>query len=188
MQTKFLVLMGPSGVGKNTIMHLLSEIDDRFVEVKPHVTRPLRPGENDRVSLPLEVLQEMRKRGEATQINHVYGTYYAALPKKMIIESLGSGKFPMVDYKIPFLAELKEEFPGRVFCVYLLPPSFDAIKGRLEKAGRRADEVRMTEDKKEVLELDAKYGKLIDLRLVAEEGAVNKIAEKIRHAYLESII
>jgi guanylate kinase len=187
MQSKFMAVLGPSGVGKTTIMHELRKLDNRFVLIKTHVTRPLRPGETDRVSLSLPELKEMRRKGEALQLNNVYGSYYAALPLKPIKEAISAGMFPMCDYKIPFAADLKKELSGALFCVYLIPPSFDAIKGRLEKDGRISDEVRIGEDKKEVSELDAKYGKLIDLKIVAEEGQVGKIAEKIRSAYLVSI-
>ncbi|MDE1865359.1 MAG: hypothetical protein KGH94_01825 [Candidatus Micrarchaeota archaeon] len=182
MRAKFLVIMGPSGVGKSTVMQRLSELDARFVKVKNHVTRPLRPGETERVSMPLSKLKEMRERGEVTQINHIYGDYYAALPKKMINEAMRAGMFPMVDYKIPFLAELKVEFPGKIFSVYLLPPNFSIIRSRLMKAGRQVEKNRIEEDEREASSLDSRYAGLIDLRLVNEEGKVGRVAEEIRKA------
>jgi guanylate kinase len=187
MKSKFLIVMGPSGVGKNTIMHALQGIDSRFVQIKPHMTRPLRPGETDRVFLPMETLQEMRKMDEATQINHIYGTYYSVLPKKIIKDELKAGNFPMVDYKIPFVAELAKEFPGSLFCVYILPPSFDAIVEWLSKAGRPADPQRLDEDEKEIDKLDSEYADLIDLRIMNEEGEVRKVAEQIYKSYLASL-
>jgi hypothetical protein len=95
--------------------------------------------------------------------------------------------FPMVDYKIPFVSQLFEEFPDRVFSVYLLPPSFEIIRGRMERIGRQLEPARIAEDTKEVAELD-KYGGLISMRIVNEEGLSRKVAEDIYRAYLRSII
>jgi guanylate kinase len=187
MQPKFMAVMGPSGVGKSTVMRKLESIDGRFILIKTHVTRLLRTGETDRVSLPLEELMAMRRKGEALQVNHIYGSYYAALPKMPIQEALSKSRFPMCDYKIPAAADLRRELSGAVFGVYLIPPSIDMIRARLERAGRVADPIRLDEDSREVLMLDTAYRNQVDLKIVAEEGAVDKIAEKIRDAYLDSI-
>ena len=187
MKTKFLVMMGPSGVGKNTLMHELQEIDRRFVQVRPHVTRPLRIGETERVSISLSEMEAMRRRGEATQINNIYGLYSAVLPKKTIEDALVNNLFPMVDYKIQFVTQLATEFRGRLFCVYLLPPSVDAIQKRLQRIGRTLEPERVAEDTAEVANLD-KYSGLINLKIVNEEGLPRKVAEQICEAYLRAVV
>lgn len=188
MQTKFLVMMGPSGVGKNTIMHQLTELDGRFVQIKPHVTRELRPGETDRVRVPIERLEGMRRNGEATKVNRIYGSYYSALPKRDIDGALTGERFPMVDYKVSLLlSDLEIEYPKRLFRVYLLPPEFEQLNKRLEGAGRKADPVRSEEDRLELENLDRDYGGLIDFRIVNEEGKEREVAEEIRRQYLAAL-
>ena len=186
MQPKFIAVMGPSGVGKSTLMHELRTMDSRFVLIQTHVTRMLRPGETDRVSLPYRDLLEMRKKGEVLQLNDVYGNYYAALPVGQIRDAFLNGQFPMCDYKIPFVADLKTEI-GSVFCVYVLPPNFAALAERLKSAGRNVDESRSAEDALEIRNLDTKYAGLIDLKIVNEDGRQREVAEAIRSAYLKSI-
>ncbi len=187
MQTKFMAVMGPSGVGKSTIMHELQKLDSRFVLIKTHVTRPLRPGERDRVSLSLPELKEMRRRGEALQINHIYGAYDAALPKKPIEKAMEAGLFPMCDYKIMYAAELKAELSGELFCIYLLPPNPTAIISRLEKAGRKIETTRLLEDSKEIASLETIYESMVDLKIVNREGEADKVAREIRLAYLKAL-
>jgi len=187
METKFMAVMGPSGVGKSTIMHELQNMDPRFILIKTHVTRPLRPGETDRVSLTLPQLKSMRRRHEVLQINHIYSSYYAALPARPIREALSSGMFPMCDYKVPFAPALKEELSGDLFCVYLLPPDFGAIRERMGKSWGKANEARIEEDRLEIESLDTKYAGLIDLKIVSEEGQIPRVAADICRAYLRSL-
>lgn len=188
MKTKFMAVMGPSGVGKSTIMHELEKLDRRFVLIKTHVTRLLRAGETDRVSLTLEELEAMRAKGEVIRVNRIYGTYFAALPWKPIKKAFAKGMFPMCDYKIPYVADLSAELSGALFSVYLLPTSFDSIRARMLKSWGKVDEARMAEDQKEVQSLDTKYPGLIDFKIYSEEGQVRRVAEEIYYAYLKSLV
>ncbi len=187
MKTNFLAVMGPSGSGKTTLMHELVRMDSNFVLIKTHVTRPLREGEYDRVSLPIAKLKEMRRKGEVLQINPIYGSYYAALPKKPIERALAAGKYPMCDYKISFAEELKTELDGAVFCVYVLPPSPEALVKRIEAAGRKVEAARLLEDSREMMEISVKYKKLVDFVIVNEDGKAEETARAIRKAYLDSL-
>jgi guanylate kinase len=187
MKTKFLAMMGPSGVGKNTIMNELVRMDPGFVVIKTHVTRPLREGETDRVSLSIEKLREMRRRDEVLPINPIYSAYYAALPRKPIERAFEEGKYPMCDYKIAFAEDLKNELEGALFCVYLLPPNPTTTVRRLEAAGRKANQTRLIEDSKEMMQLSTKYKGLVDLVIVNPDGKVEETAKAIRKAYLNSL-
>ncbi|MBI2459148.1 MAG: hypothetical protein HYV53_01175 [Parcubacteria group bacterium] len=60
--SKFLLLLGPSGVGKSAIIDELSKFDNRFVYISPYMTRPLRLGEKNKVAVSDEQMDEMWRR------------------------------------------------------------------------------------------------------------------------------
>jgi len=69
MLTKFLLLLGVSGVGKSTIIEALRKIDNRFVYISPYITRMLRDGEKDKIFVADSAMDETNKRGEFLVVN-----------------------------------------------------------------------------------------------------------------------
>ena len=136
----------------------------------------------------------MRVNGMALQINHIYQSYSAALPWIPIRDALAAGKFPMCDYKVSYVADLRTELsdlldrkPSEVlFCVYILPPTIDILRKRMKEAWGEVKEARIEEDCKEVESLET-YAKQIDFKIISEEGKQEEAAQKIREAYLKSL-
>jgi guanylate kinase len=188
MKTKFMAVTGPSGVGKTTIIRELLRQDQRFVQIKTYATRPLRPGETDRFSLPLPELEAMHKRGEVLQPRPIYGgSYFAALPWTPIRAAFAEGKFPVCNYTVLSIKDLGQELGSAPFCVYIMPPDFDTIIMRLERDGRKPDPFRMEEDKQEIGELETRYKEQVSFKIVNEEGKISEVAEEICKAYLRTI-
>ena len=66
--SKFLLLLGPSGVGKSAIIDELSKLDSRFVYISPYMTRPLRVGERNKVAISDKQMDKMWARGELLSV------------------------------------------------------------------------------------------------------------------------
>lgn len=62
--TKLLLLLGPSGVGKSSIIRELQATDARFVYVTPYTSRVLRPEETDKVHVTADQMDELEKNGD----------------------------------------------------------------------------------------------------------------------------
>ncbi len=185
--SKFLLLLGPSGVGKSAIIQELRKSDKRFVYISPYITRPLRVEETDKVSVDNETLDEMANRGEFLVINEIYGVRYAT-PKKPIVNALEAGKFPVLDWPIHKIDIMTKAFPGRLYKVYVSPPSLRELKTRIDKDGRDIDGSRFGKAAEELEQFwNGKYDSICDLKIVSQTGLIPELTRQIYSKYLESI-
>ncbi|HBD05741.1 TPA: hypothetical protein DCZ32_04765 [Candidatus Uhrbacteria bacterium] len=185
---KFLLITGPSGVGKSAIIDELSKLDSRFVYISPYMTRPIRLGEKNKIAVSDEQMDEMWRRGELLAVNKLYGGIRYGTPRSPIIGALAIGSFPVLDWPIDRLEIMKQAFPDRLFIVYVSPPSIDILHQRLKKDGRDTDGTRLANAKQEI----QKYWSLgriglCDLEVVSEDQRIPEIAVNIYTSYLGSI-
>ena len=177
--SKFLLLLGPSGVGKSAIIEELCLLDDRFVYISPYMTRPLRVGEKNKVSINDQQMDDMSNRGEFLAVNELYGIRYAT-PRLPIVEALLKGNFPVLDWPISKIEVMVHAFLDRLHVVYVSPPSIDVLRKRLERDGRDRDGNRLQSAREE---LEAywsfQYTGVYDFEIVSKEGQVQKIANAI---------
>ena len=186
MQTKFLLLLGVSGVGKSTIINKLCKIDSRFKYISPYITRTLRNGEVDKICVADDVMDEMDRNGEFLIVNKKYGIRYAT-PLNPIVEALSGSCFPMLDWPINQLDIMRGSFSGRIFVVYLVPPSMDELERRLSKDNRDENGLRICEAREELEYFyRGKYANLYDLCITTQSGKEDVIAQSIYEFYLKS--
>lgn len=184
--SKFLLLLGPSGVGKSVIIDELCRLDSRFVYISPYMTRSSREGETKKVSISGEQMDAMWNRGEILVINELYGIRYAT-PLLPIVEALASGNFPTLDWPISKIGVMTQTFPDQLHIVYILPPSIDVIRQRLAKDRRDTDGRRLQSAQEELDAYESsRYIGICDFEIVSEENQMPKIAHAIYTSYLKS--
>lgn len=133
--SKLLLLLGPSGVGKTTLINYLRTIDDRFTYIAPYMTRCLRHGEKDKVPISDAKMEELRHQDEFLAINELYGVRYAT-PRSPIVNALDQGVFPVIDWPVDRLDVMTHAFPQQLHVVYVVPPSYGTLRARLAQDGR----------------------------------------------------
>lgn len=187
MCTKFLLLLGVSGVGKSTVIRELMKLDERFVYISPLVTRPLREGETDKIPVTEEQLQVALDAGEILAVNDIYGIRYGT-PKQPIQDAFKAGKFPLLDWPIKRLQVMEKEFGDWLYRVYLEPPNITELKRRLGQDDRDRGGIRLLAALKELEqlqcgELDGRFDMLI-----TADGETTKIARTILAGYVFSLV
>ena len=186
MTTKFLLLLGPSGVGKSSIIKRLKVLDDRFTYISPYVTRRLREGEKDKVSVSDKALDKLVRAGKILTVNELYGIRYAT-PREPIEQAFADEKFPVLDWPIAKIEVMKGTFPGQTFRVYIEVADRETLRSRLVD-GRDPDNTRFNAG---LVELDAlkngAYDNLIDYRILNSAGKVNRVARMVYTQYLSAI-
>ncbi len=129
-----VVISGPSGVGKTTIIKaLLSRRDDVIFSVSC-TTRPKRPGEvhgRDYFFITEEEFRSMVEREEFLEWAEVHGYLYGT-PRKFIDKAMKEGKSVLLDIDVQGAMKVMETFKEGVF-IFIAPPSVKALEERLRK-------------------------------------------------------
>jgi len=129
----FIILSGPSGVGKDAVLKKLKELELPFHYVVTATTRHRRVTEThgiDYYFLSKDKFQHMREKGELIEWAEVYGNYYG-VPKEEIAQALTKGKDAIFKVDVQGVATLKKTLPQAIF-IFLMPPSMDELGRRLK--------------------------------------------------------
>jgi guanylate kinase len=139
-----LVLSGPSGAGKGTLV-------DRLVAARPEcifsisaTTRPKRSSEQEGVQYEFVSREEFERRRSAGMFlewAEVHGHYYAT-PTRFVDEGVRSGRIVVLDVDVQGGASVRRARPDAV-SVFIYPPSIEALRKRL--LGRQTDRPEVVE-------------------------------------------
>ena len=132
-QPLLVVLSGPSGVGKDSILMRMRDIGFPFHFVVTATSRAQRPGERDGYDyhfVSKERFEEMIVRGELLEWAEVYG-HYKGIPKREVGQALQSGRDVILRIDVQGAATIKRLAPDAVF-IFLAPGSFDELHNRLQ--------------------------------------------------------
>lgn len=135
---QLIVLSGPSGVGKSTVIsELLSERPNLYFSVS-YTTRAPRVGEAEGVNynfVPYEQFQGMMAREELLEYAQYVGNYYGT-SMKAIQARLDAGIDVLLDIEVQGAAKVRLKCPEAVL-IFIIPPSFEELSRRLH--GRNTD-------------------------------------------------
>ena len=157
-QGKLIVITGPSGVGKGTIVRSLLQ---RYPELSLSVsttTRKPRPGEIEGVDYyytSREKFQEAIAQGEFLEWAEYAGNYYGT-PQSQVMAVLAKGKSILLEIELLGARAIAERFPD-VLRIFILPPSLKELETRLRKRGKDSDlaiEKRLSRAKEEIAAKD----------------------------------
>lgn len=138
---KLLVLSGPSGVGKGTVLgELMNRRDDMCFSVSA-TTRQPREGEVDGVSyffVSKERFEEMIRNNELLEyaqfVSNSYGT-----PRAYVEQQLEKGMNVILDIEVQGARNIVKMIPDAV-TVYMIPPSYEELERRLRGRGTETEE------------------------------------------------
>ena len=136
-----LVLSGPSGAGKGTLV-------DRLVKERPEclfsvsaTTRPRRSVEQQGVQYEFvsrEDFERRRASGLFLESAEVHGHLYAT-PSRFVDEGVAAGRVVVLDVDVQGGASVRRARPDAV-SVFVYPPSVDALRRRLLKRNTETPE------------------------------------------------
>jgi len=138
---KLLVLSGPSGCGKGTVLRALMEGRSDMVFSVSATTRAPRPGEVDGREyyfVSRERFMEMVERGELLEHAEFVGNCYGT-PKAPVLTQLEAGRHVLLDIEVQGAAQVKKAMPEAVL-VFLAPPSLEVLEKRLRGRGTESEE------------------------------------------------
>ncbi len=142
-----VVVSGPSGVGKGTVVeHAMSGRSAAARRLRRSVsvtTRPRRAGERegrDYFFRSPDEFKRMAASGEllewASYLGHQYGT-----PREWVDRQLEAGYDIVLEIEVQGAMQVREHRPEAVL-VYMLPPSWRALRQRLKLRRSEAEEIQ----------------------------------------------
>ncbi|MDG2424710.1 MAG: guanylate kinase [Phycisphaerales bacterium] len=132
-----LVVSGPSGVGKTTIVHRMQKrLGGRF-----SVSATTRPRSNEEVDgkdyyfVTNSEFERMQRGGEFLEWAEVFGRHAYGTPRRPVETALERGELIILDIDVQGARQVRQAMPS-AFMIFILPPSEDELMRRLQSRGR----------------------------------------------------
>jgi len=175
-----VVVSGPSGVGKDTIIEALRRRprDPDYHFVVTCTTRAPRPGEVDGTSyhfMTRERFATLRDAGAFLEWAEVHGNWYAT-PRAEVRRALAAGRDVILKIDVQGAAAVKATVPDALL-VFVVPPSLEALFRRLRARATETAEELEVRQRNAAIEL-ARAGDY-DQVVVNEDGQVERTAGRI---------
>lgn len=172
---KFIIISGPSGVGKGTICNVLLKELNAWFSVSM-TTRGIRDGEVEGINYYFITKDEFKKRIEDGQLleYNVYNYNYYGTPKDKVIEKLKEGVNVILEIDVNGARNIKNNFPDALL-LYIAPPSIDILRERL--IGRGTEDMQTIENRLKIAEEELKQVDFYDYVVVNDDldEAINKV-------------
>jgi guanylate kinase len=132
-QPLLIVISGPSGVGKDSVLQRMKERELPFHFVVTATTRPQREGEVDGVDyhfVTSDEFAEMIEKGELLEYAIVYNDY-KGIPKRQVRQALASGQDVIMRIDVQGAETIRELCPDALL-VFLSTRTEEELVARLE--------------------------------------------------------
>lgn len=158
---RLIVLCGPAGVGKGTVLGRVREQHPQIWLSVSATTRKPRPGEVDGVNYFFMTEQEFLAKedaGEFLETADVFGLAHYGTPVKPVVEHLEQNIPVILEIDIQGARSVKQragELGLDVMTVFIAPPSFEELERRLVGRGTETPEQQAKRLKTAKIELAA---------------------------------
>jgi guanylate kinase len=162
------IVSAPSGAGKTSLCNELIDIFPDLRHSVSYTTRLPRPGEKDGVDyffVSRDTFEKMVTEGEFAEWAEVHGNFYGTAVKTLD-EYLSRGTHLILDIDCQGARQIKSRYHDAVY-VFILPPSFEELRKRLE--GRNSDSPEVIERRMRVARDEVRESAWYDYLIVNDD-------------------
>lgn len=174
---RLVVVSGPSGVGKGTVLANVLK-NENFVYSVSATTRSPRSGEQDGVNyffVTREKFEGMIEKDELYEHAEYNGNYYGT-PKFFVDKMLSQGKNVILEIEVKGAMQIKKIVPDAVF-VFIAPESRKELEERLR--GRGTEEESVIQGRLSIAENEIRSCLMYDYIAVNRDGKIEECAKDI---------
>ena len=175
----FIVLSGPSGVGKDAVLTRIKESGYPLEYITTVTTRHRRASEKHGIDyrfISAEKFQVMIERRELLEWANVYGNLYG-VPIQPVKEALDKKQDTIVKVDIQGAATIKKLLPQAVL-IFLVPPSIEDLTLRLKQ--RHTESSFDLELRTKTAEEEMKQLPLFDYKVINRQGEIDQTISQIK--------
>lgn len=190
MTGKLLIFSAPSGCGKSTIINWLM---NEHPELRMHfsiscTSRPPRGKEQNGVEyffLTPEAFRSKIEADEFVEYEEVYTDRYYGTLKSQVQKQLDAGENVVFDVDVNGAMNIKKAYGDRALAIFIMPPSIDELRRRLE--GRATDAPEVIEQRIGRAEYEISTANNFDTKVLNDdlETAKQEALEKVRQFLLQ---
>jgi guanylate kinase len=141
-QGTLFIIAAASGTGKTSLVNALLKTVDNIKVSTSHTTRPIRPGEKDKINYYFVSEAEFKhliKQGAFLEYAFVHGKYYGT-SKQWVEDQLAGGTDVILEIDWQGAQQVKKLYPKSV-SIFILPPSREVLQNRLKARQQDKPEV-----------------------------------------------
>ena len=178
-----VVVSGPSGVGKSTIVAELARRRPQVVPIVTATTRPRRDDETDKVHyhfLSVPAFERLRDANGLLEHALVHGNWYGT-PIDQVRGILAAGRDAILTIDPQGAKSVREQVPDALL-IFVMPPSIEDLAERLASRGSETDEslARRRRDAERWMAESGDYDYVIVNETGHPDAAVERIWEIIQ--------
>ena len=138
---KLIVITGPSGVGKGTLVKLLLQRHPQLQVSISATTREPRPGETNGIEyyfLSQRDFETAIDNQELLEWAEYAGNYYGT-PKAQVVQQIELGNYVLLEIELAGARVIANIFP-EARRIFILPPTIEALEARIRNRGTNSEE------------------------------------------------
>ena len=179
-QGSLIVISGPSGAGKTSVIDAILKSDSTLTCSVSATTRPPRPNETNGVNyhfLSPPEFEARLKKGEFVEWTR-YGDYCYGTLKSEIKSPLTKGNDLVFEIDVKGAMALKSWNP-KIISIFLLPPSFAILERRLRR--RQTESDQELQQRLTIARSEIGWIKDFDYGVINPDDKIDKAVQQIQH-------
>ena len=184
---KLVLILGPSGSGKGTVLGFLKERHPEFVFPISCTTRPKRPNEVEGEVYDFVSHEEFKEKieaGDFLEYAYVHDRDYYGTLKGPIMNALAAGKVVIREVDVQGVRSIRDLLPSDQVVTIFLSADWEKLKERILNRAPMSDEE--LKDRQESFMKEMAWQEECDYVIESVEGQIQEVCEEVESTILNA--